>query len=97
MSAPRKVVESAPARIWLQIADDDYYADQPFPEPASDQITWCADSVMDVEVKYVRADLVAALIDAAADVSNGISPFSVAEGLMLRNLNKALEAARGAA
>jgi hypothetical protein len=67
MSATRKVVETAPERIWLQIADDAYYADEPFPEPASDQITWCSESVMEVEVKYVRADLVSALLEAVAN------------------------------
>lgn len=55
-----EVVRTAPERIWLQVADDTYYSAEPFPEPASDQITWCADSVMAVEVPYVRADLVRA-------------------------------------
>lgn len=59
-------VTTAPERIWLQIADDSYYADEPFPEPASDQITWCSESVMEVEVKYVRADLVSELSEAVA-------------------------------
>lgn len=59
------VVRTAPVRIWLQIADDAYSATEAFPCDALDQITWCADSVMDTEVEYVRADLVAELIEAA--------------------------------
>ncbi len=65
MAERMRVVETAPERIWLQISDDAHNADEDFPEPASDQITWCQDSVMEVEVKYIRADLVEELIKAA--------------------------------
>ena len=65
MDDKMQVVETAPKRIWLQISDDAHNADEDFPETASDQITWCADSVMEVEVKYIRADLVEELMKAA--------------------------------
>lgn len=48
-------VETAPERIYLQVADDEYYAQDPF--PTGEEITWCSDSVMALEVPYVRADL----------------------------------------
>jgi len=51
------VVTTAPERIYLQIADDCYYEDQPFPGEHSDQVTWCANSVESCEVPYIRADL----------------------------------------
>ncbi len=63
------VVQTAPKHIWLQIADDAYSATEAFPEDALDQITWCADSMVDTEVKYVRADLVAELIEACKQAS----------------------------
>jgi hypothetical protein len=68
------VVQTAPKRIWLQIADDAYSATEAFPDDALDQITWCADSVVDTEVKYVRADLVAELIEAANAVCGRNNP-----------------------
>ena len=49
-------IETAPERIWLQISDNDVDAALPFPENTWD-VTWCADSVIAVEVEYVRADL----------------------------------------
>ena len=51
-----KHIETAPERIWLQISENDVDAAFPFPKNAGD-VTWCADSVVAVEVKYVRADL----------------------------------------
>lgn len=51
------VVRTAPKRIWLQISDDQDHAAEPF--PYGSEITWCEDSVVDVEVEYVRADLAA--------------------------------------
>jgi hypothetical protein len=51
-----KHIETAPERIYLQISDTDVDAAFPFPEN-TDDVTWCADSVVAVEVKYIRADL----------------------------------------
>lgn len=51
------VVKTAPERIYLQISDDESDKDEPFPDEARSEITWCSDSVMDCEVEYVRADL----------------------------------------
>lgn len=53
-------VATAPERIYLQVADDAYYAEDPF--PAEEEVTWCADSVMELEVSYVREDLHAATV-----------------------------------
>jgi hypothetical protein len=50
------VVSTAPERIWLQVADDSYSATEAFPDDHA-EITWCQDSVIATEVKYVRADL----------------------------------------
>lgn len=58
MTADSKVplaVQTAPQRIYLQISDDADHLDEPF--PCGHEATWCADSVMDCEVAYVRADL----------------------------------------
>lgn len=55
--AVAEVVRTAPEVIYLQIAEDEFYRDRAFPTAATSEITWCADSVLDVEVKYIRADL----------------------------------------
>lgn len=56
------VVSTAPERIWLQVADDSYSATEAFPDDHA-EITWCQDSVIATEVKYVRADLHEALAE----------------------------------
>lgn len=48
-------VATAPGRIYLQVSDDEFHADQEF--PCGYDVTWCSDSVLALEVKYVRADL----------------------------------------
>ncbi len=53
-------VATAPERIFLQVADDAYYAEDPF--PIGEEVTWCADSVMALEVAYRREDLHAATV-----------------------------------
>ena len=62
-----ELVRTAPERIFLQIADEDY-SDEPFPHNSEDQVTWCATSCVECEVEYVRADLAveqrAALLEA---------------------------------
>lgn len=55
-------VQTAPERIYLQVADDEYYADNPFPH--SSDVSWCSDSVMALEVKYVRDDIHASVVAA---------------------------------
>ena len=52
-----KVITTAPRRIWLQVSEDEWDKNEPFPSPSPD-ITWCHNSVMDCEVEYIRADLV---------------------------------------
>ena len=54
-----EVVRTAPERIFLQVGDDSYYDDMPFPASA-DGVSWWKESVLDCEVEYVRADLFAA-------------------------------------
>jgi hypothetical protein len=49
------VQATAPREIWLQVSDEDDHA-EPFPAD-HEGITWCQDSVLSCEVKYVRADL----------------------------------------
>lgn len=50
------LVRTAPKRIFLQIADEDY-SNEPFPRPCGEEITWCETSCVECEVGYVRADL----------------------------------------
>ncbi len=54
-----KVTSTAPKKIYLQISDDASDYGETFPYPVNDNITWCQDSVMECEVAYVRADLIA--------------------------------------
>ena len=49
---------TAPREIWLQISDEANDIGEPFPDD-HEGITWCQDSVLSCEVKYVRADLAA--------------------------------------
>jgi hypothetical protein len=51
-----KLNETAPEKIYLQISDDGAHFHEPFPIDL-EGITWCADSVLDCEVGYVRADI----------------------------------------
>lgn len=44
-----------PEAIYLQCDEDGY----------TDDTTWCRDSINDQDIKYVRADLVKSLIEAA--------------------------------
>ena len=57
---PNEVTRTAPERIWLQVSNDAYDCDQPFPPVPDADLTWCHESVEDCEVAYVRADLAAA-------------------------------------
>lgn len=50
------VVRTAPERIWLQVSDDRDHFNEPFP---GEEVTWCADSILQCEVEYVRSDLAA--------------------------------------
>ena len=57
--APLPLVQAtAPREIWLQISDDAWDSAEPFPD-GEVGITWCQDSVVACEVRYVRADLAA--------------------------------------
>lgn len=59
-SAPIPLVQqTAPERIWLAVADDTYYADQPFPNDL-EEVCWSHDAPLEVCVPYIRADLVSA-------------------------------------
>ena len=55
---PNKLTETAPKEIYLQVGDDEQCFDDDFNHVAHDEITWCKDSVLLAEVKYIRADLV---------------------------------------
>ncbi|WP_273767336.1 ASCH/PUA domain-containing protein [Aeromonas hydrophila] len=52
-----ETIRTAPDRIWLQVGDQSHYHSEPFPSD-TEEVTWCADSVVGCEVPYVRADLV---------------------------------------
>lgn len=54
--AVSEMVRTAPKRIYLQVADEDY-SHESFPHDSEDQVTWCASSCVECEVEYVRADL----------------------------------------
>lgn len=56
MSKLPLVQQTAPERIWLAVADDAYYAEQPFPDGA-EEVCWSSDAPLEVCVPYVRADL----------------------------------------
>jgi hypothetical protein len=53
-----RVTQTAPEAIYLQVSDDNFDRDQAFPD-SHDGISWCADSVMECEVRYVREDIAA--------------------------------------
>lgn len=57
-----RVQETAPARIYLCVSDDDADADEPFHDQGpchyGDGVTWSIDKPVSVTVPYVRADLV---------------------------------------
>ncbi len=55
-----KLEETAPEEIYLQVSDDTDHYDEPWVPRNDDSVTWCVDSVIACEVKYVRADLYAA-------------------------------------
>lgn len=48
--------KTAPSSIMLQISDDNEHYSEPF--PLGTDVTWCADSVVECEVKYIRSDLI---------------------------------------
>lgn len=52
------VQATAPREIWLEISDEQDDNGEPFPDD-TEGITWCQDSALTCEVKYVRADLAA--------------------------------------
>lgn len=60
-----------PDEIWLQIHGDANpadYPDGPLPDLRGDDVTWCWEPIFEHDVKYVRADIVAALDKPAGPV-----------------------------
>jgi len=51
------LTETAPKVIYLQVSDEVEDYDQEFPY-VQEYITWCSESVLNCEVKYIRVDLV---------------------------------------
>jgi hypothetical protein len=70
VSGRTKYRDTAPERIWLQISDSTWDADSPFPHDS--EVTWCQDSVMALEVKYLRYDLAEKAIKRALSVMDDI-------------------------
>lgn len=58
-----KLTETAPQRIFLQVSDEDGDEDCVFSDLQRDgaEVTWCDASMVCCEVRYVRADIHAAL------------------------------------
>jgi len=50
------LVRTAPDAIYLQVSDEAWHSEKEFPRD-HDGISWCEDSVLACEVKYIRADL----------------------------------------
>lgn len=57
-----RLTQTAPPIIYLQVSDDKSDLEEiDFPTHAMNyEVTWCQDSAVNAEVKYVRADLVEA-------------------------------------
>ena len=79
-----KLTDTAPQRIFLQVSDEEGDEDCVFSDLQRDgaEVTWCDASMVCCEVKYVRADLDAALraevaqlraVVAAADAMRAVS------------------------
>lgn len=95
-------VQTAPGQIWLQIGDDAELMNEPFPHDCGEELTWCQDSVLAAEVRYIRDDLVsprsvAADVVTDAMVDAGAEAYSREPDLrgagFLRAIRAALEAA----
>jgi len=54
------LIKTSPEIIYLQVSEDKEHFNEPFPH-GEENITWCADSVLDCEIKYIRADFADAL------------------------------------
>ncbi|NKJ21970.1 hypothetical protein [Dyella sp. SG609] len=72
-----KVVLTAPERIFLQVSDQEWDSDKPFPVDC-DGVSWWKEPVLDVEVQYVRADLFSAAEDGLARL-RGVMKRALAE------------------
>jgi hypothetical protein len=76
-----KMTETAPKRIYLQIADG---GEEDSPFPYGEEVTWCEDSVMCDEVEYVRADLaVAPLMQAKVPKGRKLVPIEPTGAMLL--------------
>jgi hypothetical protein len=51
-----RLQQTAPPEIWLQISDDPEHYQEEFPK-YHEEISWCNESTLSCEVRYVRADL----------------------------------------
>lgn len=68
----RLLVLTAPERVWLQVSDDADHYREAWDHASAESATWCADSVLECEVPYVRADIAA-----------GLAPFTAPRALDL--------------
>ncbi len=50
-------IKTWPETIYLQVSDDGESVPS-FSECSLEDVTWCSDSVVTTEVKYIRADLI---------------------------------------
>lgn len=51
-----EVTKTAPEEIYLQVSPDAHNCEDPFPV-CHEEITWCFESFLACEVRYVRADI----------------------------------------
>lgn len=85
--AVTELVRTSPEQIYLQISDDESDHEEAFPADHGDEITWCADSVLDCEVKYIRSDLVTRH---GPTRSGGVSDADVEECIEIWNASPSL-------
>lgn len=64
-----EMVRTAPARIWIDVSEDEDLHDEPFPHDLVEDMTWSITRGSASTVEYVRADI-AASADAQGDGAN---------------------------
>lgn len=83
-------MQKAPETIWLQVDPDGESCD-PEQWGIEDDATWCQDKINENDIKYVRADIAEAELEAArAEIANLLNLVSLLK-ITLRDSIKALK------
>lgn len=83
------VQQTAPERIFLCVADDDFCRDEAFPRPWGEDLTWSTDQPVRVCVPYVRADLTPTPAAQPSDGVRALPRYRLASTLEgVRNLHR---------